>query len=194
MKTIWNLLFILILGSFFAFLLSEIEDWTLPKIEKNKKQKLRAVVLEASGIDYEMNNTDEMFQIFDKNIRKKTIKTPDSEFVYYLSPDNLYIFEFEGTGLWGIIEGVIALNPDQKTIEKIRIISQEETPGLGGRIGEEEILDRFKKKLYPLTLRTRRKATKNDEVDAITGATMTSQAVVNMINETIKNFRKVTGG
>jgi len=182
-----EVLFLLILGSSSAFLLSEVGDYTLPRIEQlYQEQKLKSAILEAAGIDYDEYNLDEAFH---KNIRKMK----KNGFIYYLSPDDLYIFEFKGQGLWGPIEGVTALNPDLKTIENIRVVSQGETPGLGGRISEEGFLSQFKKKKIStrLFLVSRRKATKVNEVEAISGATITSQSLVNMINESVANFRKV---
>jgi Na+-transporting NADH:ubiquinone oxidoreductase subunit C len=188
-EKIWvNLLFILILGALSGLLLSGVENFTRDKIKQHQDRKRKAAILEAAGIDYDEDSLDE---VFDASI--KAVEKGGSE--YYLSPDGLYIFEFEGRGLWGMIEGVIALNPDLETLENIRIVFQEETPGLGGRISEEWFLNKFKKKkLSPqLSLVLRRKATGPNEIDAITGATMTSQALIDMINESVANFRKVLG-
>jgi len=62
---------------------------------------------------------------------------------------------------------------------------------LGGRISEEDFLSGFKRKktLPRLLLALRRKAVKANEVDAITGATMTSKALIDMINESVIDFR-----
>lgn len=191
MKKIMNVLFILVLGILSAFLLLKVEALTVEKIKQNRERELKNAILEAASIDYKEN---QVFQVFDKNIRKKTVKTLDNEFEYYLSPDDLYIFEFEGRGLWGMIEGVMALKPDLETIKSIRIISQEETPGLGGRISEESFLSQFEKKKVspqlPLILKVREKAKKINEIDAITGATMTSSALIDMLNKSVLHFRR----
>jgi Na+-transporting NADH:ubiquinone oxidoreductase subunit C len=148
--------------------------------------KLKTTILDVAGINYNQKNYQEVFRENIKEIKK-------NGFRYYLTPDNLYIFEFQGRGLWGIIKGVISLSPDLKTIGNLRIISQEETPGLGGRISEKSFLAQFKKKkvIPKLILALRRKATKFNEVDAITGATITSKALINMINEAVANFHKL---
>lgn len=181
-----NLLFILILGSVCTFLLISFRNYTLPMIERYHELELKSTILEAGGIPYKEAEIEE---VFSKNIREVKKNT----FTYYLNPNNLYIFIFEGRGLWGMITGAITLNPDLKTIENLRIISQEETPGLGGRIGEESFLNQFKKKeISPkLFLTTRRKAVKANEVDAITGASLTSQALVDMINQSVLAFREI---
>lgn len=185
-KKLKAIFFILILGSLSSSTLLGIKNYTDPVIKYKQELKLKTTILDVAGINYNQKNFQELFRKNIKELRK-------NGFRYYLTPDNLYIFEFQGRGLWGIIKGVISLNPDLKTIENLRIISQEETPGLGGRISEKSFLAQFKKKrITPrLFLALRRKATKLNEVDAITGATMTSRALINMINKAVADFRKL---
>lgn len=181
-----NLVFILILGSVATLLLIGIKSYTTPRIERYQELRLKSTILDAAGIDYDEARLD---NVFNANIRKMT----KEDVMYYMSPDGLYIFTFEGRGLWGMIEGAIALRNDLETIENLRIISQEETPGLGGRIAEEGFLNQFKqKKVSPkLFLALRQKATRANEVDSITGASMTSKALIDMINESVINFKDI---
>jgi Na+-transporting NADH:ubiquinone oxidoreductase subunit C len=180
-----NLLFILILGSVSAALLLGIRAYTLPIIERYQEVNLKSTVLEAAGIGHAESDLDE---VFNRNIR---VERKD-ELTYYLTPDNLYIFEFEGRGLWGMIKGLVTLKPDLETIQNIRIIAQEETPGLGGRIAEEEFLNQFQqKRMAPeLALAMRQKAVRDNEVDAISGASLTSKALIKMINQSGRRFRR----
>lgn len=179
-----NLLFIVILGSVCTSVLIGIRSYTLPIIERYHDLRLKETIMDAAGIDYEK---DELTSAFDKNIKTVT----RNNFTYYISPDNLYIFIFEGRGLWGMISGSIALNPDLETLDNIKIISQEETPGLGARIAEEEFLNQFRqKKVSPkLFMAMRKKASEANEIDAVTGASMTSKALIDTINESVINFR-----
>lgn len=181
-----HIIFILILGSVSASLLLGVRNYTYPRIERHEEVMLKSTVLKAAGIEYDEKKLDEAFN---RNIRA----AEKDGLIYYLSPEGLYIFEFEGRGLWGMIKGAITLRRDLKTIENINIISQEETPGLGGRISERSFLEQFKgKRVFPeLYLALRQKATRDNEVDSITGASMTSQALIKMINETVENFRRI---
>ena len=85
---------------------------------------------------------------------------------------------------------MIAIKPDLKTIKGITIIHQAETPGLGGRIAEPEFLDRFKgKDVFPsLMIERPGKANKNNEVDGITGATLSGKAFERILNREIKKY------
>ena len=181
-----NLFFILILGSVCAFLLIGMRNYTLPRIERYRELTLKSNILKAAGLDYEEANLEEVFGLNMREIKRKG-------FTYYLSPDDLYIFIFEGRGLWGMITGAIAIKPDIRTIDNIRICAQEETPGLGGRISESSFLDQFKGKIVAprLILSLRKKATEMNEIDSITGASMTSKALIDMINEAVVNFRDI---
>lgn len=180
-----SIIFILVLGSVCTAILLGMKNYTLPKIEHYQQLRLKANILEAADVDYSESNLDDLFA---KNIKK----IEQESLTYYLSPDNLYISIFQGRGLWGMIEGVITLDSDLETIKSLRIISQEETPGLGGRISEKEFLNQFKgKKVSPkLYLALRKKAVRINEVDSITGASMTSQALIDMINEHVIDFRE----
>jgi len=166
-------------------MLLSIKNYTYPRISAYERLQFMSAILDAADIDYGEANTEEIFE-------KSISKVENEEFVYYLSPSKSYIFEFKGQGLWGPITGIVTLNPDLETIEGIQIISQEETPGLGGRIAEESFLAQFvKKKLTPrLEVVLRVKSTGNNEVDAISGASMTSAALVDMINDSVESLRK----
>ena len=185
MKTkIKNLLFILILGSACTLLLVGFRGYTMPRIERYHEMMLKSTIIEAAGIRYKKDVLEDAFKKYIRKMNK-------DGFTYYLSPDDLYIFIFEGRGLWGMITGAITMNPDLTTIENLRIISQEETPGLGGRISEEGFLKKFReKRVSPrLVMMLRTKAARHNEIDAITGASMTSQALIDMINESVIDFR-----
>lgn len=180
-----NLVFVLVLGCVSAGFLLGIKAYTQPIIDKyHEETVLRGAILDAAGVSYTKKT---MAEAFETNVRKVV----SGETQYYLSPDDNYIYPFKGQGLWGMIEGLVSLNPDLKTVEKVVIISQEETPGLGARITEQEFLDQFEKKVIsPKLLLTKKKsAGRNDTIEAITGATMTTQSLVDMINDCTENFR-----
>lgn len=103
---------------------------------------------------------------------------------------------FSGPGLWGYIYGVIALEPDLKTIRGIRFYKQEETPGLGGDIGSKWFQDRFVGKSLVSAdgkpgfrvMKPGVAAPAENAVDAITGATMTSDLVQKMLDNLAKKL------
>src|SRR5574344_854460 len=101
-----------------------------------------------------------------------------------------YVFPLIGKGLWGSIWGYIALNKDLKTVYGTYFSHESETAGLGARIKEEPFQQEFVgKKVYKdgsnqINLSVVKNGTVHDsevEVDGITGATLTSNGVNDMI-------------
>ena len=100
---------------------------------------------------------------------------------------SLAILPFAGAGYQGPIQGMIAIRGDMNTIAGLAITEQVETPGLGGRIEEPAWQAQFagvKVRDANNTLRFRVQhgpATNDYEVDGITGATRTSNAMSEII-------------
>ncbi len=84
----------------------------------------------------------------------------------------------------------ICVGPDLETIKGIDVLDHTETPGLGGRMTEEEFKRQFiGKKLKPrLSLVRARESVGPNEVHAITGASYTSKGIENIINEAMETF------
>ncbi|MDG2372565.1 MAG: NADH:ubiquinone reductase (Na(+)-transporting) subunit C [Flavobacteriaceae bacterium] len=133
---------------------------------------------------------------------KKPIK--EQRFPLYLAQvDSLkyYIVPLRGSGLWDAIWGYIALEADKNTIKGAVFDHKAETAGLGAEITQKWFLDRFvgekifndNDELVGISV----SKTNNDpngmdkddnEVDAISGATITGDGVTNMIKERLQNY------
>ncbi|MCM8804564.1 MAG: FMN-binding protein [Candidatus Omnitrophica bacterium] len=180
------LIFVLFLGSISGSLLLGVDKYTKFRIVKNQEFKIKAAVLDVFGLLYDKKSLEGVF--------KENIEMIKSDgFIFYKSKNGEFAFEFSGSGLWGPISGIIALEKDLKTIKGIKIIHQEETPGLGGRIAEAEFLSRFQgKEILPvIKIVPEGKAKEKNEVDAITGATGTSRAFEKLLNENIQKKLKI---
>lgn len=119
---------------------------------------------------------------------------PSANFVeengYYKALENEELVGYaaivEGKGYGGTIKIAIGVCLDG-TIKHVRIISQDETPGLGSRITEDEFLNQFdNKSLDELKL-----SKEGGKIDAITGATISSEAVVNIVRGEFQELIKV---
>jgi len=114
--------------------------------------------------------------VYDKDIAVYTIYSGDDS-----NPENIigYSFESSGSGYGGTIDILVSLK-DLETINGISIINHMETPGLGARIVEPSFTDQFKDVLIQDV-----KLRKDDgQIDAISGATISSLAVVNAVQQT----------
>ncbi len=92
-------------------------------------------------------------------------------------------FVCTGRGLWGPITAVAGVAPDRRAFREFRILEQNETPGLGARIAEAWFMGQTLGKRGPLTLVPEgARSQAPTEIDAITGATVSSTAVRDMLN------------
>lgn len=93
------------------------------------------------------------------------------------------VFIRNGSGLWGTIIAAIGIAADGATLTGLAFLEQNETPGLGARIVEPWFTGQVRGRRGPLRLLpegTRDAAP--TAIDAITGATITSAAVRDMLN------------
>jgi electron transport complex protein RnfG len=102
-------------------------------------------------------------------------KVQKEDLVFYKARDgagNLiaYVFIAEGYGYSSQIRTVVSLTPTGEIIA-VKILEQKETPGIGSVILKDEFLNQFKNKDI------------NRQFDTITGATISSTAVIDSIKE-----------
>lgn len=116
-------------------------------------------------------------------------------FVNENNPEQIdaYIVPVYGNGLWDRIWGFVALEPDMVTVRGVRFDHAGETPGLGARITDEGVQDRYVgKKIYDdlgeLVSIEMVKGETNDpslyddyHVDGMSGSTLTAKGVNNML-------------
>lgn len=119
---------------------------------------------------------------------------PSAEFVseddYYKALENGELVGYaaivEGKGYGGTIKMAVGIRLDG-TVEGVRIISHSETPGLGSGVAEDEFLGQFEgTSLENLKLRE-----DGGEIDAVTGATISSRAVVDTVREEVQRLVEV---
>ncbi len=176
LKMLW---FVTLLGAVTSGIFIGMEAWTRPLIAANAANELKSTILDANGISYTTGNINDVFA---QNITTKTI---DSWTFYIDNNTKSVSYEFSGGGVWGPIEGIITLQADLETIKQIRVLQQEETPGLGGVVADSKYLIKFVGiKLVPqLEINIPDSNTnKDNEVDTIAGATRTSKAFESILN------------
>jgi len=108
-----------------------------------------------------------------------------------------YVFPMKGMGLWGGISGFVAVDDDLNTIYGAYFNHESETAGLGAEIKDSrEWQERFKgKKIFSadgnLAIGVVKKVEKPEsQVDVVTGATLTSVGVNDMLREGLEQYIK----
>ena len=110
-------------------------------------------------------------------------------------------FEFSGLGFWDRIEGIIVLTPDLQTVLNLQFLEQKETPGLGARIEEPWFTDQFQgltldwadPRGQRIVVGASPQPDPRNRVDAITGATQTSMALMRFLNDELDRIRQLEG-
>ncbi len=103
-----------------------------------------------------------------------------------------YVFTTASKGYGGAVSVMTAVNIDG-TVKQVAILDVSgETPGLGQNAGKEKFYKQFKGKKNGITLKKGGAVSENNEIDAVTGATITSKAVNNAVNEALSYYEKIT--
>ena len=195
-------LFSAILAIVCSLLLTGAELLLKPYREANEQAEEMRNYLAALSIPVDDDaNASTLIELYKDNV---TVRELGGLEVYAYVPGALsggdpmaYAVPFSGAGLWGPVSGVLALEPDLKTIRGVRFYKQEETPGLGGEIGAAWFQQQFEGKRivsasgdYGFSVVKPGTGSGENQVDGITGATMTSDRVGIMIDEIVRELGK----
>jgi len=101
-----------------------------------------------------------------------------------------WVIKSSGRGYADKIELLIGLNPSLNKISGLFIIEQKETPGLGNKIANLDFRKQFiSKNTNTAIIASKTGATSPNEIDAITGATISSRSVCSIVNTAVKDLR-----
>jgi len=138
------------------------------------------------------------FNVVLKNEQKKPL---DQQYlpIYKASNDKdeaVIIIPVEGKGLWGPIYGYVALENDMNTIYGVTFDHKGETPGLGAEINTTPFEGMFnEKKIFEgekfVSIGVLKGGAKDDDphnVDAISGGTITSKGLEEMLKDCLEKY------
>jgi Na+-transporting NADH:ubiquinone oxidoreductase subunit C len=108
--------------------------------------------------------------------------------------ETYYIIPVRGKGLWGPIWGYLSLKADGKTVYGAKFDHKSETPGLGAEISTPMFTDQFPNKVVFSDAYTGIEVRKGDasgdqQVDGISGGTITSVGVQAMLENCLKPYQ-----
>ncbi len=180
---VYTIVFMLVVSALCALLLAGTNYALKEQTAQNTLVAERRSLLEAFDLPAEGTN-EEVSERFEQAIKPAELAGLDG---YVWEVDGQVqglAVPFEGSGLWGTIRGYLAVTPDLTEILGLVFTEQNETPGLGGRIGEPPYKEQFRGlEISPDTLIAY--GSGENEVDAVTGATLTSNAVLNILNRVL---------
>ncbi len=170
-------------------LLSMWDGYTAPMIEAHRLRELKAAIGEVlPKHDYYDEITEKGLTLY--VARKKDRTNPVG-----------VAFRAIGSGFQGKITVMIGSKPGFDSLTGIKILEQIETPGLGTKIIEDSsnkedpfwFPNQFKgiKIQHEIKVIKNAKPSSPDEIEAIAGATITSKAVVRIMNQMITKARNL---
>lgn len=179
-KATQMLLVLTSIGILAGGLLAMVSEWANPLIAANQKAATEAAIfrVQPEGKNYEpiQNAGFEVYKVMDEE-----------------NSGIGYALVYEGNGFSGKIRMIAGLSEDLEKISAIEILDQIETPGLGTKITEEPFTNQF------IQLETSPNVawvkgvepSKPNEIQTITGATISAKAVVSILNVGIDKLKKL---
>lgn len=162
-----------------AGLLAGINTITAPAIAENNLKKAdearKTVIPEATAFEERASADGSIFHIALK----------DSEQIGY-------VFTTSANGYGGEIKVMTGISIDG-AITDISIISINETPGLGMKAKNESFLNQYSGKSDKLSV-TKNSSASENEIVAITSATISSNAVTNAVNQALDMYKQIVSG
>lgn len=203
---VYTIIFTFIVAFVLVVPLSLANEATKPLVEKNKQLSSANSILLALGIET-MGKTPEDILAANASLEKITLpqsqnqgkfRAPKILYASTVNGERRYAGFFAGPALWGQVEVAIGFNADLTFIRGFKVYAQSETPGLGGRIDEPWFAAQFADQKISTTALVFNGTTsskvgdtvkEDSDVDGITGATLTSNGVRDIVNQAIQFMR-----
>ncbi len=170
-----------------AYVLGYIHEKTLEPIKAAKdKQELQAISEVVN--EFDNNPFSEQMKITTKNKKHKLTMYParkDGKL------NSVAIKSYTNTGFGGRLEIMAGFNVDG-SIKTFKVISSQETPGLGSKVDEPKFKEQFSG-FYPAHQIMKVKQD-GGEIDAVTAATISSRAVIKALERAYDAFSNFTTG
>ena len=193
---VYTIIFTFVAAFFFVLILSLTNELTGERVALNQNLRKRRAILNAIGIAVQGGEAD--YKMYDARVKERIVDGAQL-FEAVVDGQTVLAIQFAGSGLWGVITGVLAVNDGFSQVIGIDIISHNETPGLGGRIDEAWFKEQFRgETLVEGRIRVAGAGDgdadrNNGRVDAITGASRTSQALDTILNRSLAAIRELWG-
>jgi len=208
MTRIYPVFFMVVVTVVFISVVSGIYLSTKERVLLNESIFQKMAILYAAGIDFPEGKPQEIQGIYEEKVMEveasaggdsqSGAEAGDGEPAYYevelSAGETGYVVFTSGAGLWGEIVAAFGFSRDLSTLTGIEFVEQNETPGLGARITETWFKEQFRGKQGPFVLVEEGTADDANELDAITGATRTSNAVLKIANEVFEVAEEKIGG
>lgn len=188
---------VLVLAVGFGVSLAGVQLILGPIIESNKINETLERVPELVLGDFlaaKMATENQTLEILPRQVTVKKANRAKFYSVYearYQNDLKGWVVKTKGQGYADTIELLLGLSPDLNTITGLFVLDQKETPGLGNKIITDAWRGQFLDAPANRSLVVvKTGASRPGEIDAVTGATISSKRVTAMINTAIGDLRE----
>lgn len=179
-----------------AFLLAFVSTSLREKQEANVKLDTKKQIL--NSLNLRDLNDDAAEAKYKEVVKSEDNVDRQKVFSCEVDGQKKYVIPMKGMGLWGPIYGYLAINDDKNTVFGAYFNHDSETAGLGAEIKDSRAWQNkfqgkkiFKEGSEDIALSVKKKVEDPaTQVDAVTGATLTSDGVSLMIQEGLKPYVK----
>jgi len=219
---LYTVIFSLVVTFILILPLSLANELTKAQVEQNTRVSDATSILQSMGLPADKTKPTELLATYDalakfKKFDGKLVPVTNAEVeaarkakspiqpLYFQGQGpngTVWAGAFTGPGLWGNV--TLALGFDEKIQRVVGFspVAQVETPGLGARIADPWFIQQFTGQKVPESgvfkfvagPGTGDPNKDNDTVDGVTGATVTTNAVRDIVNSAVAEMKILTGG
>lgn len=201
-STAYTVFFILGLTLFFGTGVSLVHHLTRDMLAENELMHQNRTLARAFSLETAGTSAADYLEAVEQNLTRHTITFEGRPWDLFIKADqdsHLLGFIFKGRGIWDVINGVLVLDQTLATIVSLEFLEQHETPGLGARIEEEWFKNEFQgleiawdmPRNQRIIIGATAQPDPKNQVDSITGATQTSQALMDSLNRELDSFKRL---
>ncbi len=161
---------LLLICGIIAGLLGAVNSLTEAKIAENKQNEMNLKISELFGGEVEKTDVEGDFEEGVNNVW--SVQRDEADLGYCIS--------VSARGYGGDISMMVGIDP-QCAVFGIQIVEMKETAGLGTRIADRSFLAQYDLKTEEMDY---------DDVDVITGSTVSSKAVTDGVNMALRAFKE----
>ena len=193
-SNVYTIVYAAIIVVIVAVLLALVSQVLSPRQEANKLLDTQKQILVALNQDYSTTDPAALYL----SLVNDTIDVNGAPvYVASIEGETKYVLKLHGAGLWGGIGGFLALDADKNTIYGINFNHESETPGLGAEIVTEKFRSQFPGKhiknaagevVSVAVLKAGKIAEGQEQVDALSGATITCDGVTTMLATNLAEY------
>ena len=201
----YSCVMVIIVAFLLAFVSSTLKERQDVNVALDKKKQILAALnirdlsdneaeAKYNEVVLDNENNKQAFQLNSGDYKAGNYKVYECQ----IAGEKKFVVPVYGMGLWGAIWGYVAVNADGNTVYGAYFNHDSETAGLGAEIKDSKAWqDKFiGKKIYssdgtPALKVVKSSELKNaeSEVDGITGATLTSNGVSDMLQDGFKKYK-----